>query len=151
MGNAAPPSWYHIGRQSLLLNYQLAGLFRRLPSIGPGRSFDALPLMASGNRRLIPNILEARPTWHFLLDQRLGWRHSLHCPSASSGHTTNVRHTFTGTLQMMTDSLFGFSPPPRNNYPLPLPLCVFGLSTPTCFPFRAFSPFRTCLPACGEV
>lgn len=39
--------------------------------------------------------------------------------------TTNVRHTFTGNLQMMTDPCLVSRLSPRNNPPLPLR--VFGL------------------------
>ncbi|KAF2820049.1 hypothetical protein CC86DRAFT_374754 [Ophiobolus disseminans] len=71
------------------------------------------------------------------------------CSSVSSGFTTNVRHTFTGNLQMMTDPCLVPRLSPRNNHS-PLPSRVSGLLS-NMFSFVRFPPSGHGLPACGEV
>jgi hypothetical protein len=100
MGNAAPPSWLHIGRQSLLLNHQLTGLFRRLPSIGPCETLRRTAnTMASGFPTTILNNLEARPTWYFLTGTAIRLAASSHdvlMLVSIRRITRNFRRTFTG-------------------------------------------------------
>ncbi|KAH7079309.1 hypothetical protein BKA63DRAFT_263339 [Paraphoma chrysanthemicola] len=150
MGNAAPPSWQFFGRQSLLLNIgsreqivdnlilDLAGLFVVLPLLSP-----------LVHRRLSPH-LEARPTWNFLTGTETGQAISLLSSLvivSIQPETMNVRHTFTGTLQMTTDFCLVLRLTPRINPP-PCPSVFFDVTLHLSF---VRSPFGYGLPACGEV
>jgi hypothetical protein len=151
MGNAAPPSWLHFGRQSLLLNHQLAGLFLRYPSIGPGKTlWCPATTMASG-------IGDFPATFGGSTHMAFSYWISYELASSSyyilmfagiQGIIANVRHTFTGNLHMMADSCLVPRLPLRVNHPLPL--CISWFPIPR-FLSRVFPPSGHGLPACGEV
>jgi hypothetical protein len=140
MGNAAPPSSYHMdGVAPTRLSAH--GIISSITLFGPGRITRQLAtIMASRNRRssrtfggltymaFLTGSDIRLAAW--LIQQRIARQHPTDLPPTS------------GTLQMMTDLCLVYTAPtPRNNH-LPLPLRVFLVSASTSFP-SCVSPFRT--------